>query len=107
MALVARQVVDDDDVTRRERRHEDLSHVLQEALAIDGAVAELGGGYAAQPQPGNERGLLAAPVRDRRAQAHASRRAALGARPYRRAMLVEAKLSSTNTSFAGSRSSWA
>src|SRR3954467_2051489 len=51
MALVARQVVDDDDVTRRERRHEDLSHVLQEALAINGAVEELGGGHAAQPQP--------------------------------------------------------
>src|SRR3954469_25693687 len=63
----------------RERRHEDLSHVLQEALAIDGAVEELGGGHAAQPQPGNERGLLAVPVRDRRAQAHASRRAAVQA----------------------------
>src|SRR4051794_7163872 len=79
MALVARQVVDDDDVARRERRHEDLSHVLQEALAIDGAVEELGGGHAAQPQPGNERGLLAVPVRDRRAQAHSSRRAAVQA----------------------------
>src|SRR3954470_16870730 len=32
MALVARQVIDDDDVARRERRHEDLSHALQEAL---------------------------------------------------------------------------
>src|SRR4051812_42459112 len=79
MALVARQVVDDDDVARRERRHEDLSHVLQEALAINGAVEELGGGHAAQPQPGNERGLRAVPVRDRRAQAHASRRAAVQA----------------------------
>src|SRR4051794_10771701 len=79
MARVARQVVDDDDVARRERRHEDLSHVLQEARAIDGAVEELGGGHAAQPQPGNERGLLAVPVRDRRAQAHASRRAAVQA----------------------------
>src|SRR4051794_4655661 len=37
----------------------------------------------------------------------ARRRTPLGARPYRRAMLVQAKLSSTNTSFAGSRSSWA
>src|SRR4051794_4655660 len=79
MALVARQVVDDDDVARREGRHEDLSHVLQEALAIEGAVEELGGGHAAQPQPGNERGLLAVPVRDRRAQAHSSRRAAVQA----------------------------
>src|SRR4051812_35859346 len=53
--------------------------LLQEALAIDGAVEELGGGHAAQPQPGNERGLLAVPVRDRCAQAHSSRRAAVQA----------------------------
>src|SRR3954468_12929233 len=57
----------------------DSRKLLQEALAIDGAVEELGGGHAAQPQPGNERGLLAVPVRDRRAQAHASRRAAVQA----------------------------
>src|SRR6478672_11285342 len=36
----------------------------------------------------------------------ARRRTPLGARPYRRAMLVVAKLSSTNTSCSGSRSSW-
>src|SRR5438067_283443 len=38
VALVARQVVDHDDVARRERRHEHLCDVLQEARAVDRAV---------------------------------------------------------------------
>jgi hypothetical protein len=38
LALVRAEIVDDDDVARFERGHEDLLDVLEEALAIDGSV---------------------------------------------------------------------
>src|SRR6478735_2867046 len=44
-------LVDHDEVAWRQRRHEHLCHVRQEALAVDGAVEQLGGGHAAQRSP--------------------------------------------------------
>jgi hypothetical protein len=40
IALVAAQIVHDDDVARRERRHEDLRHVVQKGFGGDGAIEQ-------------------------------------------------------------------
>ena len=40
LTLVRAEIVDDDDVSRLERGHEDLLDVLEEVLAIDGSVDE-------------------------------------------------------------------
>src|SRR5687768_17364368 len=61
LALVGAEIVDDDDVARLERRHEDLLDVLKEALAIDRSVDEPRRGEPIVTQSGQEgHGLPAA-----------------------------------------------
>ena len=63
--LVARQVVEDDRVSRPEGRHQDGGDVLPEPPAGHGAVEHLGGGHPVRPHGGGEGERLVMPVRDR------------------------------------------
>jgi hypothetical protein len=61
LAFVRAEIVDDDDVARLERGHEDLLDVLEEALAIDGSVDQPRCGDPIVTQSGQEgHGLPAA-----------------------------------------------
>jgi hypothetical protein len=62
--FVHRQVVEDDDVTRAQRRPQDLLDVGQEARIVDGAVKDRRRGQAIRPQPDDHRVRL--PVTARR-----------------------------------------
>ena len=65
---------------------------------MHGAVEHHGGGRSVQPKGADEGGGLPVPMGDRRP--------APIARPERRAILVDAPVSSTKTSLSGSRSGW-
>ena len=78
--LLRRQkVVDDDDVAHVSAGTRSCLTYSRKPSPLMEPSRSWAGGHAAQPQPGNERGLLAVPVRDRRAQAHSSGRAAVQA----------------------------
>ncbi len=82
-----------------ERRDQDLFDIGQEGGAVHGAVAHHRRGHAAEPQGADEGRGLPVPVRHGRPAALAA-----GARPQRRAILVEVPVSSMKTSRSGSSS---
>ena len=61
-ALVARQVVHDDDVAGGERRHQDLLDVREEACAINRAIKDGRGGEARHAQRREKRRRVPAPI---------------------------------------------
>lgn len=63
--LVARQVVEDDDVAGLERRHEHLSHVREEALPVDRSIEDGGRRQSVGTQGADEGGGLPMAVRNR------------------------------------------
>jgi len=77
--LVRGQIVHDDDVARREGRHQHPLDIGQEGGAVHGAVEQHGRGHALEPERADEGGRLPVAVRHRRPAALAARRAAITA----------------------------
>jgi hypothetical protein len=100
--LAAREVVDDDDVAGAEFGDEDPLDISLEGVAVDRPAEDERRDRAAQGERGDDGGSLfqwpwGDPMR---------RRQPRGARPWVRAMLVFAQVSSRNSSRSGSRSIW-
>ena len=51
--LMDREVVEDDDIARSQRRHQDLFDVGEETRTIDGPIEDGGGAEALEPQRGD------------------------------------------------------
>ena len=84
--LVGRQIVQDDDVARRERGGEEPLGISGEGVAVHRAVDDHGGGEAAEAQARDQRGRLPVAMRNGGAAALAPRAAPaqaghLGGRP--------------------------
>lgn len=96
LALVTAEVVQHDDISRRQRRSQDLLHIEPEELAVYGAVNDPGRVDAVMAQSGDEgQGL---PVAEGRAGLQAL---ALGSQPRRGAMLDFTQVSSMSTRRSG------
>ncbi len=98
--LVARQVVHDDDVAGTQFRNQDLLDTGLEGVAVDWPVEHLGSNEAANGQRTDEGRRLPVAMRYADPKPLAARQP-----PWRRAMLVDAQVSSMNTNRPGSRSS--
>lgn len=72
-ALVAGEVVHDDDVSWLERWRENVADVGLEPVAVDGAVQDHGGDHAAEPQARDQRGGLSVAVGEAHPQPGAAR----------------------------------
>ena len=94
------EIVEHDDVAFLQSRQEMVLEPGFERLGVHGVVVGLGRDDASQAQAEYEGDRFVMPMRNTAAQTLAAPR-----RPKRRAMLVVAAVSSTNTSFSGSRSS--
>ena len=94
--LVAGEIVHDDDVARAQPGDQDLLDVGFEGAAVDRAVEHERRDHAARAQAGDESRRLPVAIRDGHAQPFAQRRPA-----SRRAIAVEAQVSSMKTSRAG------
>jgi hypothetical protein len=70
-ALVAGEVVHDDDVARRQLGHQDLGDIGLEPVAVDGAIAHHGRNHPAGAQACDQRGGLAVAVGEAHAQPRA------------------------------------
>jgi hypothetical protein len=79
MALVAAEIVHDDDIAGLERRHEELLDIGFEAFAIDWSIKDARRVDPVVPQGGKECKCLPMPVRRLSAQALASQSPAVGA----------------------------
>ena len=74
-ALVAAEIVQDDDIARGEGREQALLHIGQETQAVDRAIEDTGGSNAVVAQGGHERQGLPVALRPRGDQALAARAA--------------------------------
>ena len=74
------QIIEDDDVTRPQRRDEHLFDVSAEALAVESAVEDAGRGDAGSAQTGDQGGHFPVPVWHRRQEAQPARGPAAAAR---------------------------
>lgn len=79
-ALVAGEVVHDDDVLRLERRRENVADVGLEPVTVDGAVQRHRGDHAAQSQARDQRGGLSMAVGEAHPQPGAARTPSVAAR---------------------------
>jgi hypothetical protein len=79
VALVATEIVHDDDIAGLERRHEELLDIGFEAFAIDRSIKDARRVDPVVPQGGKECECLPMPVRRLSAQALPSRPPAMGA----------------------------
>jgi hypothetical protein len=93
---VGSEIVEDDDVARLERRHEELFDIGVEALAVDGPVEQAGRVDAVVSQ-GGEDVVFHLPC-----GTLSTRRWPRGAQPRRRVILVLVQVSSMKTSRLGS-----
>ena len=75
--FVDREVIENHDVSRAQRRHQDLLDVGQEGPAVHGAVMHHRGSHAAGPQGTDEGGGLPVPMRHAHPQPLAPRRPAV------------------------------
>ena len=99
-AFVSLEIVEHDDVAFLQSRQEMVLEPGFERLGVHGVVVGLGRDDASQAQAEYEGDRFVMPMRNTAAQTLAA-----PAPAKRRAMLVVAAVSSTNTSFSGSRSS--
>lgn len=70
-SLVARQIVDDDDVAGAQCGHKDMRHIGFEPVAVDRAVEHRRRDHAGHAQAGDQGGGLAVAVRETHPQAFA------------------------------------
>jgi hypothetical protein len=92
MALVAAEIVHDDNVAGLERRHEELLDIGFEAFSVDRSIKDAKRVDPVVPQGRKECERLPMPVRRLSA-----RRCPLGPQPWVRTMLVLAQVSSMKT----------
>ena len=102
LSFVGSEIVEDDDVARLQRRHEELIDIGAETLAVDGSVKQAGRVDAVVAQGGEERrGLPTCP-------AGPCRRGALSSAPSREALSCwsSSQVSSMKTRRRGSMCPW-
>ena len=101
LSFVGSEIVEDDDVARFQRRHEELIDIGAETLAVDGSVKQAGRVDAVVAQGGEERRGLPLALRDLVDEA-----LSLRAQPRSLVMLVFVQVSSMKTRRRGSMCPW-
>ena len=107
--LMARQIVENDDVTGLQGRRQHLLDIGEEARTVDGAIENRRCGQAVSSEGADEGGRLPMAVRHRCDQARAAPRAAVAARHIRRGpkpVPAKAGISSMKTRWSMLRLPW-
>ena len=102
LSFVGFEIVEDDDVSRLQSRHEELIDIGAETLAVDGSVKQAGRVDAVVAQGGEERRGLPLAL----AETLSARRSPFGAQPRSLVMLVLVQVSSMKTRRRGSMRPW-